>query len=208
MREFIQIQGGVPLIGRVKVSGAKNAVLPLLIASLLTPEKNIYTNVPDIRDVYLTCRLLETFGAETKISGDTVEIAVPSLISNETSYSLVKTMRASFWVLGPLLARGGAARVAFPGGDLIGARPVDIHLEGLNAMGADIQVKHGVVFAVANNGLNPCDFHLRFASVGATHQLLLASSLTKGTSIFRNVAREPEVVALANLLKEQELIQL
>lgn len=200
MREYIKVSGGSVLEGEVKVSGAKNAVLPLLIASLLTSEKNTYTNVPDIKDVFLTCRLLETFGAKTSLKGDRVEISVPTLTSQETSYSLVKMMRASFWVLGPLLARSGEAKVAFPGGDLIGARPVDIHLEGLATMGADIKVKHGVVHAVAKQGLKPTEFTFKFPSVGATHQLLLASCLTPGTSVFKNVAREPEVEALANLI--------
>ncbi len=127
---------------------------------------------------------------------------MPRLVSSEASYSLVKSLRASFWALGPLLARGGTARVAMPGGDVIGARPVDIHLDALQQMGAEIKVKGGVVAASATGGLRPADIEFRFASVGATHQVLMAASLTPGTTTISNAAREPEVVALAKALTE------
>jgi UDP-N-acetylglucosamine 1-carboxyvinyltransferase len=202
MREYIQVQGGNVLSGSVNVSGAKNAVLPMLIASLLTDEEVIFKNVPLLRDVVLTKQLLESFGAEVHSAGDEIRIKVPELLCNTASYSLVKTMRASFWVLGPILARAGEAHVAMPGGDLIGARPVDLHLEGLTAMGAEVQVKNGVVHARAPKGLKPADYRMRFPSVGATHQLLLAASLIEGETVLRNCAQEPEVSELARLLSK------
>lgn len=200
MSEYIEIQGEVPLSGTVKISGAKNAALPQLMATLMTAEPCSFENLPNLEDVTLALHLLEHFGANVERDGDKVTVSVPRLLATEASYTLVKALRASFWVLAPLLARGGAARVALPGGDIIGARPVDIHLEGLSKMGADIVVKHGVVYATAVNGLKPCEHEFRFPSVGATHQIMMAAALTKGTTVMRNVAREPEVVALADML--------
>ena len=200
MSKFIEITGGRPLEGAVCVGGAKNAVLPMLIASLMTADVCEFENVPNLQDVIFTVNLLEYFGAEVDYFDRTVKVRVPSLRATEASYSLVKAMRASFWVLAPLLARGGAARVALPGGDVIGARPVDMHLAGLTAMGADIKIKHGVVYATAVNGLRPAAIDLRFPSVGATHQLLMAAALTPGTTVIRGAAKEPEVIALADLI--------
>lgn len=200
MIEYIEILGGTPLRGDVQIGGAKNAVLPMLMGSLLTAERCTFTNVPAIEDVSLAARLLEQFGSEVEYFGDTVSVTTPRLLATEASYSLVKALRASFWVLGPLLARGRAARVALPGGDIIGARPVDIHLAGLTKMGAEISVRHGIVLATAVSGLKPAEIDLRFASVGATHQLMMAAALTPGTSVIRGAAREPEVVAVANML--------
>lgn len=234
MAEFIDIQGGVPLTGTVRVSGAKNAALPLLIASLLTPEVCEFTNVPNLEDTNLTLRLLEHVGATTSFMagssasagdeqqfgpqtgsrdddaarfgaarfGGKVVVHTPELVATEASYSLVKALRASFWVLGPLLARGRAARVALPGGDIIGARPVDMHLAALTKMGADIRVKHGVVFATAEKGLRPAEIEFSFPSVGATHQVIMAGALTPGVTVIRGAAREPEIVALANMINE------
>ncbi len=200
MAEFLEIQGGKPLFGSVKAGGAKNAALPQLIASLLTGDKVSFSNVPNLEDVSLTLKLLETLGAKTKREGDKIEVATPSLIATEASYSLVKALRASFWVLGPLLARGRAARVALPGGDIIGARPVDMHLSALTQLGADINIKNGIVYATAVNGLKPANIEFRFPSVGATHQILMAASLIPGTTVLKGVAKEPEVVALAEML--------
>jgi UDP-N-acetylglucosamine 1-carboxyvinyltransferase len=200
MSEFIEIVGGTPLSGTVKVGGAKNAALPILIATLLTGEECSLSNVPNLTDTSLVLHLLEQFGGEVHYDGREVRVKTPELVATEASYSLVKALRASFWVLAPLLARGGAARVALPGGDLIGARPVDMHLEGLVKMGATISLKHGVVFATAVNGLKPAMIDLRFPSVGATHQLIMAASLTPGLTVIKGAAREPEVVALANFL--------
>ena len=200
MAELIEIDGGVPLRGTIRVGGAKNAALPLLIASLLTGEECTFRNVPLLEDVSLTFHLLEHFGAECSFSGGVAKVSVPRLVATEASYSLVKALRASFWVLAPLLARGRAARVALPGGDIIGARPVDMHIDGLVRMGADISVKHGVVYASAPHGLKPVEIDFRFPSVGATHQLIMAAALTPGTSVIRGAAKEPEIVALAELI--------
>ena len=141
-----------------QAGGAKNAALPLLIATLLTGESCTLANVPNLQDINLTLHLLETFGAEIDYHHAKITTQVPSLIATEASYSLVKALRASFWVLAPLLARGRAARVALPGGDIIGARPVDMHLAALTQMGAEITMKHGVVFATAPNGLRPAKY--------------------------------------------------
>lgn len=200
MSEFIEIQGGTPLRGEVRVDGAKNAVLPLLISSLLTSETVKFKNVPNLSDVTLLLHLLKQFGSEVEYSGNEVTISTPRLIASEASYSLVKAIRASFWVLGPLLARGGAARVALPGGDILGARPVNLHLDALTKMGAEIQVKHGVVYASAVSGLRAATIDLGFPSVGATHQVLMAAVLTPGRTVIKNAAREPEIVALAQAL--------
>lgn len=200
MSEYIEILGGKPLSGEVVVGGAKNAGLPILISTLLTAEECVLSNVPNLTDTSLVLHLLEHFGAEVHYDGQTVRTKAGSLRATEASYSLVKALRASFWVLAPLLARGGAARVALPGGDLIGARPVDLHLEGLAKMGADISLKHGVVHATAPRGLKPATIDLRFPSVGATHQLIMAASLTPGRTVLRGCAQEPEVIALANFL--------
>ncbi len=200
MIEFIEINGGSRLCGEVPISGAKNAALPMLIASLLSPEKIEFENVPNLEDVGLTLQLLEHFGAEVEYHSGKAAVKVAALSASEASYSLVKALRASFWVLAPLLARGGAARVALPGGDIIGARPVDMHLAGLALMGADLRVKHGLVFASAPGGLKPARIELRFPSVGATHQLMMAAALTPGTTTIEGAAREPEVIALAHLL--------
>jgi len=200
--EFIEINGGVPLRGTVKIGGAKNAALPMLIASLLTSESVEFENVPNLEDVNLTLNLLEHFGGHVEFFGSHAKVAVPQLIATEASYSLVKALRASFWVLAPVLARGGAARVALPGGDIIGARPVDMHMAGLTSMGADLKLKHGTVYATAPKGLRPAKIQFRFPSVGATHQIMMAASLTPGTTTIHGAAKEPEVVALADLINK------
>jgi UDP-N-acetylglucosamine 1-carboxyvinyltransferase len=202
MSEVLQIRGGTPLSGTIQASGAKNASLPLLITALLTAEPCVFHNVPVLEDVRLTLQLLEHLGAKTSFSQNTARIEVPQLVATEASYSLVKSLRASFWVLAPLLARGGAARVALPGGDAIGARPVDIHLDALRQMGADISVKHGVVFAAAPEGLRPATIHFRFPSVGATHQLMMAASLTPGETVITGAAKEPEIIAVAECINQ------
>ncbi|RMG44290.1 MAG: UDP-N-acetylglucosamine 1-carboxyvinyltransferase [Candidatus Dadabacteria bacterium] len=196
----MEISGGRELSGEILASGAKNAALPVLCATLLCSEPVKITNVPNLEDVNLCLRLLDTFGAETGFNNGIVEVSVPSLKAAEASYSLVKALRASFWVLAPLLSRGGAARVALPGGDIIGARPVDMHLEALGKMGAEIKVKNGVVFATAASGLKGAEINFRFPSVGATHQVLMAASLARGTTLLKGAAREPEVVALADFI--------
>lgn len=200
MAEYIEIIGDRRLQGRVGISGAKNAALPMLMASLLTAEEVELLNVPNLEDVNLTLHLLEHFGAQVDFFAGCARVCTPALAVTEASYSLVKALRASFWVLAPVLARGGAARVALPGGDIIGARPVDMHLAALAQMGADLKVKHGVVYAAAPGGLRPSRIELRFPSVGATHQIMMAAALTKGVTVIEGAAREPEVIALADLL--------
>jgi len=197
MHEFIEVVGPTQISGSVRIQGAKNAALPLLIASLLTEKPCSYSNVPNLEDIGLTLQLLEHFGAKAEFKPGRITIAVPKLTATEASYSVVKALRASFWVLGPLLARARSAQVALPGGDIIGARPVDLHLEALTQMGADIKVRHGVVYAEAPNGLKPTKLALRFPSVGATHQILMAAALVDGTTVLTGAAREPEVVELA-----------
>lgn len=203
--EVLRVTGPTQLNGAVKVSGAKNAALPLIIASLLTAGECSISNVPAIKDIGLLLSLLERLGARFSVEphhelGVTVKISTPSIISAHAPYSLVKSIRASFWTLAPLLARGGEARVALPGGDIIGARPVDLHIAALEQMGAEIEIKHGVVVAAAPGGLKPADLTLRFPSVGATHQILMAAALTRGRTTLRGAAREPEVVALGEML--------
>ena len=200
MSKRLIVSGPSRLSGEVRVGGAKNAALPMLIASLLTPGKVRYSNVPAISDIKIVTDLLEDIGSVIRKTDDYLEISTPEINNHQPSPSLVKACRASFWVLAPILARLGKAEVFLPGGDIIGSRPVDIHLEGLKAMGAEIKFENSLVTATAPKGLKSCDFTLSFASVGATHQLLLAASLIEGTTTLRNVAREPEIVALAELL--------
>jgi UDP-N-acetylglucosamine 1-carboxyvinyltransferase len=201
MAEYLEIVGGNPLSGKVKVGGAKNAVLPMAIASLLTDKKVVLNRIPAISDVGVLVHLLESLGAEATYTGDSLSLQSKEISSNHASYSLVKALRASFWILAPLLARTGQARVALPGGDIIGARPVDIHLDALRQMGAEIKLQHGVVIANApHGGLRPANIEFRFPSVGATHQILMAAALVEGTTTIKGAAREPEVVALCNLL--------
>ncbi|MCB0338896.1 MAG: UDP-N-acetylglucosamine 1-carboxyvinyltransferase [Bdellovibrionales bacterium] len=200
MNSFIEITGGRELSGEVQVSGSKNAALPILMATLLTGQECIIKNVPNLEDVALTLHLLEQLGADASYDGSTIITKTDHLTGSEASYSLVKALRASFWVLGPLLARAGAARVALPGGDAIGTRPVDIHLSALSKMGADIKMKHGVVVASAPAGLRPANITFPFPSVGATHQILMAASLVPGVTRIKGAAKEPEVVALADFL--------
>ncbi|MBX7137102.1 MAG: UDP-N-acetylglucosamine 1-carboxyvinyltransferase [Oligoflexia bacterium] len=201
MSEVIEIQGGRPLHGEVLVSGAKNAALPVLIATLLSAESCRIENVPNLEDTGITLHLLEQLGAVTRFANGVVDVDASRLNASETSYSLVKALRASFWVLGPLLARTGSARVALPGGDMIGARPVDIHLEALAQMGADIKLHHGVVVASAPHGLKAAEIDFRFPSVGATHQLMMAAALVPGETRIRNAAREPEIVTMGDFLR-------
>jgi UDP-N-acetylglucosamine 1-carboxyvinyltransferase len=203
MSEALLISGQTKISGTVKVSGAKNAALPLLIASLLTDKPCIFHRVPSLEDVRYLLQLLEQLGATTDFKNNTASITASNLVSSEASYSLVKALRASFWVLAPLLARTGVARVALPGGDAIGARPVDIHLDALKQMGATIELKAGIVTATApKSGLKPANIKFRFPSVGATHQILMAASLVPGVTTIEGAAKEPEVIAVAECLNQ------
>jgi len=197
--EKLRIQGGHPLSGQVRIGGAKNAALPELVAALLTDEPLRLTNVPAVRDVTTIRRLLEHLGARTERNGRTVDAQLQGFNGTEAPYDLVKTMRASFLVLGPLLARTGTARVSLPGGCAIGARPVDQHLSGLARLGADLHVEEGYVIAAADR-LRGAEVVFDSPTVGGTEHLMLAASLAKGTTVLRNAAREPEVADLAVLL--------
>src|SRR5690349_8369135 len=196
----LRIVGGRPLEGTVRISGAKNASLPDLCATLLTPQAVRLRNVPEVRDIRTLGRLLRDLGAEVKFEvGGVVEARAAELTSVEAPYELVKTMRASVLVLGPLLARMGRARVSLPGGCAIGARPINLHLKGLAAMGADINLTHGYVEAKAKR-LKGARINFDVSTVGGTEHLMMAAALAKGETILENAAREPEIVDLAAVL--------
>ena len=196
--DTIVIQGGRRLQGDVRISGAKNAALPVLVSSLLTDGWNTYHNVPDLADVRTIKRLLAGFGAELD-GGETLRINVGKITSHEASYDLVRTMRASILVLGPLVARTGKARVSLPGGCAIGARPVNLHLKALRAMGAKIDLRDGYVEARAPR-LKGCTIYFDISTVTGTENILMAATLAEGTTVLENAASEPEVVNLADVL--------
>jgi UDP-N-acetylglucosamine 1-carboxyvinyltransferase len=195
----IVIQGGRALKGEVRISGAKNAALPILISSLLTDGWNTYSNVPALKDIQSTKLLLSSLGASIESDGDQVKINGGGMCNHEASYELVRKMRASILVLGPLLARLKKARVSLPGGCAIGARPINLHLKGLARLGAVIELKHGYVQASADH-LTGNEIYLDIPSVTGTENLMMAAVLAKGVTVLRNAAREPEIVALADTL--------
>lgn len=195
----ILIRGGRRLKGEVAVEGAKNAALPILLASLLTAERCIFRNVPSVVDVRTTLRLLADLGARVDEDAGSVSVQAERLARLEAQYQLVKTMRASFLALGPLLARFGRARVSTPGGCAIGSRPVDLHIEGLQKMGARMRIVHGYVEAEAEK-LHGARIYLDVPSVGATEHLMMVAALAEGTTTIEHAAREPEVVDLARAL--------
>jgi len=201
MKEIV-VDGGRRLEGDVVVSGSKNAALPLLFSTLLTRERCVLRNVPALADIRTALAVLRHLGAEVTLSPEGHEVIVEarSLGSTEAPYDLVKTMRASFLVLGPLLARFGHARVSTPGGCAIGARPVDLHLAGLEKMGARIHISEGYVEAEATR-LHGAKILLDFPSVGATQQLMMAAALAEGTTVIENAAREPENECLGQALR-------
>jgi UDP-N-acetylglucosamine 1-carboxyvinyltransferase len=200
----IVVEGGVPLRGTVDVSGAKNAALPVIAATLLTEGDHLLHNVPDLADVRTLCRLLGHMGCRTeRIAGPrrSLAIQVPATVLPEAPYDLVKTMRASVVVLGPLLARWSAARVSLPGGCAIGARPIDQHLKGLAALGAEIRLEHGYVYATVPSGrLRGTVFTFDGVTVTGTENVMMAAVLAEGETVLRNCAREPEVKDLADAL--------
>ncbi len=200
MSPSIVVQGGKRLSGSLPVLGAKNAVLKHMVAALLAPGVHTIENVPDIVDVEIMGRVLNHVGATCDRQGTTLRIDVPEEPNPEAPLDLVRQMRASILVLGALLARSGTARVALPGGDDFGSRPIDFHVSGLESMGATFELDHGVLHASAPDGLHGTDVFLEFPSVGATENLLLASVLAKGTTTIRNAAREPELRDLAEYL--------
>lgn len=207
----IRIVGGARLEGRIPISGAKNAALPLMIASLLTPETLTLDNLPRLADVVLLKRILGNHGTEVSVAGkraaqdefegDTVRFTAREIVDTTAPYDLVSRMRASFWVIGPLLARMGEAKVSLPGGCAIGTRPVDFFLDALKALGASIDIEAGYVLAKAPaGGLKGGRIVFPKVSVGATHVALMAASLAKGETVIENAAREPEIVDLADCL--------
>ena len=197
--EKIVIKGGVSLAGEVQVSGAKNSALPLLFATLLADGQSEICNVPQLRDISTAVKLLRELGAEVAYAGDCIQVDATKIRSIEASYDLVKTMRASVLVLGPLLARCGHARVSLPGGCAIGARPINLHLKGLEALGAKITLDHGYVEATADK-LRGAKISFDLPTVGGTENLLMAASLAEGETVLENAAREPEIVQLAAAL--------
>lgn len=197
--EKIVIEGGRRLEGAVAVSGAKNAALPILVSALLTEGWNIFDNVPDLKDIRTIKSLLIDLGAEVKTSGSVVKVDASGLNNHEAPYDLVRTMRASVLVLGPLLARLGRARVSLPGGCAIGARPINLHLKGLEELGALILLKHGYIEAQARS-LKGAEIYFDIVTVTGTENLMMAAVLAEGVTTLRNAAREPEVVALAEVL--------
>ncbi len=196
----LAIIGGRPLYGVVPISGAKNSALKLMAASLLTDEALTLQNVPRLADVDMLLRLLNQHGAASDFDGAVLKLHAKDIASTEAPYDLVRKMRASFNVLGPLLAREGKAKVSLPGGCAIGARPVDLHLKALSAMGAKIDLDEGYVFAEAPNGLRGAEISFPFVSVGATEHIMLAATLAKGETQISNAAREPEITDLADCL--------
>ncbi len=196
--ENLVIEGGLPLRGEISVSGSKNAALPILMASILLNGPAVFTNVPDLRDIHTTLRLLEILGCPCSFRNGRVEVS-PGPLQSEAPYDLVKTMRASVLCLGPLLARLGVARVAMPGGCAIGARPVNLHLSALERMGAEFELEEGYIHGKCA-GLRGAHIQFDFPTVGGTENLLMAACLAEGETVLENVAREPEVVDLARFL--------
>ena len=203
MAKFL-VQKSGPLNGEVVISGAKNAVLPLMASALLAEEPCVLRDVPALRDVEVITEILKSLGSEIKqVEESIIEINTPEIKSNEADYDLVSKMRASFLIMGPLLARTGRAKVYAPGGCTIGARPIDLHLKGFHALGAEIIMKENYIEAIApEGGLVGASIYLDFPSVGATENIMSAAVLAKGTTYIENAAQEPEIVDQANFLNK------
>jgi UDP-N-acetylglucosamine 1-carboxyvinyltransferase len=195
----IVIQGGKPLTGQVKVSGAKNAALPALAATLMCPGKTVLHNIPDVRDVRVMVQLLTQLGLIIKRDNNTITVDATHLASHEAPYDLVRTMRASVLLLGPLLSRLGKARVSMPGGCAIGNRPIDIHLKAFSEMGAEVQLTHGMV-DIQSGTLSGGNLYLDFPTVTGTENIMMAALSAHDETVIHNAAMEPEIVDLANLL--------
>jgi UDP-N-acetylglucosamine 1-carboxyvinyltransferase len=202
--DSILVTGNGPLNGQIPIAGAKNACLTLMPATLLSEEPLTLTNAPRLSDIKTMTALLQSLGAEVSTLQDGQVIAMSShdLTSQRADYDIVRKMRASNLVLGPLLARFGQAEVSLPGGCAIGARPMDLHTEGLEALGAEIELKDGYLHARAPGGLKGAVHEMRFASVGATENIVMAATLAKGTTVLKNAAREPEIVDLVQCLRK------
>ena len=190
-----------PLKGNVRIDGAKNAVLPIIAATLLVKGKSVLHEVPDLTDVHVISDLIRHLGAEVEYKDKTLTVDASNLTTCEAPYELVRKMRASFFVMGPLLARFNQTKISMPGGCSIGTRPIDLHLKGFKALGADIIMDHGFVEAKADK-LVGSKLYLDFPSVGATENIMMAAVLAEGTTIIENAAEEPEIVDLANFLNE------
>ena len=205
--DLIEIIGNSPLEGKIKISGSKNASLPIMIASLLTKEKVELSNIPNLSDVLTLIDLMKSLGADIEYDKSLelkgkISCITKEILHSEASYDLVRKMRASFWVLAPLIARYGEAKVSLPGGCAIGIRPIDFYLSILKKMGVKLKLKDGYVYASIKNQLKSLNFSLDFPSVGVTHFFLMMASLAEGKSIINNAAKEPEVIALAEMLNK------
>lgn len=199
--EKLVIHGGKPLEGTVRVSGAKNAVLPIIVASMLGTTQSVLTEIPKLDDVHTVCEVITSLGVQIEQpQAGTLVIDASHLTSTSAPYDLVRHMRASFLVMGPLLARKGHAKISLPGGCSIGARPIDLHLKAFEAMGAVINLENGDIEASVENGLKGAQIYLDFPSVGATENVLMAASLAEGRTVLENAAEEPEIVDLATYL--------
>lgn len=198
------VEKSEPLRGTIKVNGAKNSVLKLMAASLLAEEPCYIESVPGLLDVEVMITLLESLGKEISYDkeGEKLEIIPGKELRYEAPYELIQKMRASFLVMGPLLAKKGIAKVSMPGGCAIGARPIDLHLKGFQALGAEVTLGHGYIEAKAENGLVGSEIYLDFPSVGATENIMMAATMAKGQTIIQNAAKEPEIIDLANFLNE------
>ena len=198
--ERLIIQGGAPLSGMVRVSAAKNAVLPIIVATMLPETPATICDVPDLEDVRTISDVLLSLGVAVEKKGSDLVFDAAGLCGMEASYDLVSKMRASFLVMGPLLAKMGRARIALPGGCMIGSRPIDLHLKAFEAMGAEIEITDGYVEARAPKGLSGASIYLDFPSVGATENIMMAAVLADGRTVIENAAEEPEIVDLATFL--------
>lgn len=201
--ERLIVKGGNRLVGTVKTSGAKNAVLPIIAASILGTSPSRLDEIPALEDVRTICAVLECLGIKVDASeSHTLKIDSREITSCEAPYELVRSMRASFLVMGPLLARKGYARISQPGGCAIGTRPIDLHLKGFEALGVKIEQGHGYIEASAPDGMTGANIYLDFPSVGATENIMMAAAMAKGTTVLENPAEEPEIVDLANYLNQ------
>lgn len=201
--ERLIVKGGNRLVGTVKTSGAKNAVLPIIAASILGTSLSRLDEIPALEDVRTICAVLECLGIKVDVSEPhTLKIDSREITSCEAPYELVRSMRASFLVMGPLLARKGYARISQPGGCAIGTRPIDLHLKGFEALGIKIEQGHGYIEASAPEGMTGANIYLDFPSVGATENIMMAAAMANGTTVLENPAEEPEIVDLANYLNQ------
>ena len=197
--EKLIIHGGHELHGRVKISGAKNAVLPIIAATLLAQDKPcVLDEVPYLNDVCTIAEVLRQLGAKVDFNRQQHTLFVDSTVLKtvDAPYDLVRKMRASFVIMGPLLARYGKAKISMPGGCAIGTRPIDLHLKGFEALGAEIEIGHGFISATAPNGLKGTSIYLDFPSVGATENIIMAACMAEGQTILENAAQEPEIIDL------------